>query len=285
MVRNEIGGNQFSTKNIGGKKQRLEAPVKTIILAKDNQSFTKEEFKNVIVNWKKEIKNKNLVPFPNAEGLEPNNTEAQLKEGRYEDYELKSAVSGTKYRFDISNTTYESFLTYKNSQYTRIYEITNLDEVLCDIQPNGEIKGRKISSFIIGNRNQATDSDVPFVDVSIKYENNTHSILKTDGEPSDLEGIYDALFEKVAYSTNSIKFRLKNVFTEDYITQVLYSDFVIKDKNGAIVGSLGNIPVDNTGVYEITGTFSNGYSLELNGVVDLTELLIEPVNTLSIQIP
>ncbi len=282
MVRNEIGGNTTTTKNIGGKKQRLEAPVKTIILAKDDQYFTPEQFKNVMEHWKNGILNKSLIPFPNIEGLEANNTDAQIKEGRYTDYELKTAVSGAKYRFDISNTTYEAFLSYKNSQYTRVYEITDLDEVLCDIDEKGNVKGRKMSSFLIGNRNQATDSEVPFVDVSIKYENNTHSILTTDGEPSDLEGIYDVLLEEVSVSPTSIKFKVKNVSTGSYISQIAYDKFKVLDNDGAIVGGLGNVPVSPDYVYEINGAFGPGNRLSIDGVVDLTEVVVEGVNEIKI---
>ena len=282
MVKNEIGGNTTTIKNIGGKKQRLEAPVKTIILAKESQFFTPEDFKNVAEKWKAGIKDKSLAPFPNAEGLEPNSSEANIKEGRYEDYELKKAVSGTKYRFDISNTTYEAFLTYKNSEYTRVYEITDLEEVLCDIDDNGNIRGRKLSSFLIGNRNQATDGDVPYVDVSIKYENNTNSILKTDGEPSYLEGIFDVEFEKIETTGTSVKFKVKNISTGSYINQISYDSFKLIDSSGAVVGGLGNIPVSSDYIYEITGTIPSGSKLSLDGVVDLTELFIEGRNEIQI---
>ena len=59
MVRNEIGGNATAIKNIGGKKQRLEAPVKTIILAKETHSFSSADFKDVS-KWKEGIKNKDF---------------------------------------------------------------------------------------------------------------------------------------------------------------------------------------------------------------------------------
>ncbi|CAL2077690.1 conserved protein of unknown function [Tenacibaculum sp. 190524A02b] len=280
MVRNEVGSTGQAPRNIGGKKQRLEAPVKTLILAKENFSFKSNDFKNIEL-WKKAILKKNIVPFPNAEGLELNNKEAQYKEGRYIDSKLTAAVSGTKYRFDISNTTYEAFLTYENSDFTRVFEITNMDEVFCDIQSDGSIKGRKISSFLIGNRNQATDSDVPFADVTIKYAKNTHSILKTDGEPSDLEGIYDLRLELIDNSTTSIKFQVFNISTGTKITQLEYDDFVVKDENQAVVGGLGSIPVTSNGVFEINGTnFKTGYTVEINGVIDLTEMSVEGANKL-----
>lgn len=280
MVRNEIGGSATTIKNIGGKKQRLEAPVKTIILATENQFFKPEDFKNIL-KWKDQIKLKGIVPFPNIEGLESNNTEAQIKEGRYSSNELKKAVGGAKYRFDISNTTYESFLSYKNSNYTRIYEITDLDEVLCDIDDKGNIRGRKMTSFLIGNRNQATDSDVPFVDVLIKYENSTHSILTTEGEPSDLEGIYDVELEPLEVTTSNIKFKVKNTSTGSYISQIPYDKFVLHDSRGAVVGGLGNNPVSPDNEYEITGVIPEGAKFTIDGVVDLTELFVEGVGNIT----
>jgi hypothetical protein len=284
MVVNRACGNESTTKNLGGKKQCLEAPVKTIALAKSGFRFASEADANDKSKWLDAIKSKNIVPLPNIEGVEANNTDAQIKNGRYKDYKLKEGVSGSKYRIDTAICTYANLKTYEDSDYTRVFQITDAEEVTGELFENGSFGGRNLTSILIGLRNEATDSDVPFNDVFLKYESDVYSIIKPEFEASELEGIEDVSLVLESATATSIKFKAYTSCSSSPISSLEYTHFTIKDTDGAVV-STGNVPVDPNGVYELTGTgFLTDYTVEINGVVSVTEMLYEGIEPLKITV-
>lgn len=268
MVVNEVCGNESTApSNMGGKKQCLEAPVKTTVLAKSTYSFASKTAMKDEANWNTAIAAKNLVPLPNIEGLELANTEAVLKTGRYTDYELKEGVAGVQYRFDLSICNYEALKTYKNSDYTRVFQITNSEEITCDIQTDGTVKGRELSSFIVGLRNDATDDDVPFVNVNLKFTNDVFDIVRATFDATELEGIFDVTVNIVSASATEIKFTLTTACSGAQVTSMEDADIILNDNTGS-AHTRTFVAADSAGIYTLTGTgFANDFTVGLNGVV------------------
>lgn len=275
-------GADSQPKNMGGKKQCLEAPVKTVTLAMGEQSFATEAAMNDKAIVDADIQAKKLVPMATITGLELANTEAVKKEGRYETTTTKDAVAGVKYRFDLSMCTYEALLSYKD-KVERIYESTNDKEVFADVQEDGTVKGRPITNMEIGIRNQATDDDTPYVDVTFTFESPLHDILKPKVDFTKLEGIFDIDLEIVGTPTStSIKFKANSDCSGRAIKTLEDGDVVLKDATGA-AQTITFIAPDTEGVYEITGTaFANDFTLESNGVVAKAEAMYETPEALTI---
>lgn len=285
VVINEVCGNENSQpKNIGKKQQCLEAPVKTFALAKEGFAFESVDDAKDIEKWKLAIQNKDIVPFILVEGIEANNTEASIKNGRFKDYTLKEAVRGSSYRLDLSICTYAAVKSYENSDYTRIFRITADDEVTAEVQDDGKVKGEALSSFLVGIRNEATDADVAFANVLLKYKSDTFSILKPGFEASELEGIYDVALTQVSASATSIKLKVTEQCTGEVVTSLTADDFEVRDAADALV-TVSFVAADSNGVYELTGTaFATGYTVDLVGVIVQTEDLYESTGPLTITV-
>ena len=274
-----------TTKNMGGKDQCLETPVKTFFLAKDGFAFPSLAAMKLEATWNAAISAKNIIPLPNIEGLELANTEASIKEGRYKDYELKEAVAGVKYRLDLSMCSYEALKSYKNSEYKRVFEVTNDDEVTGDVQADGSIKGRKTSSFIIGLRNQATDEDVPYVDVSLKFESDTYSIVKPSFEVSEKEGIFDVNFALVSATATQIKVTAKTNCSNSLVKSFASGNITVQNASGGIQTLTSTSSADAAGVYTIVGTgFATNFTVGLNGIVSQAGMNYESPDRLTITV-
>lgn len=268
-VINEVCGNEATVqKNMGGKKQCLEAPVKTFYLAKDEFAFTDLADAKTEASWDTAIAAKNIVPLPNIEGLELANTDAVIKNGRYQDYELKEGVPGVAYRLDLSICSYDALKSYKNSGYTRVFEVTNAEEFTCDVLADGSVKGRKYTSMIIGLRNQATDDDVPFVNVNLKFQEDVYDILKAPFEASDKEGIFDVILE-VQGTPNATTLIVKATLgcTGSLVTTLETADWLFTEAGGDEETISGASYDADTGFYTLTATAFVTGTIATDGVV------------------
>lgn len=278
-VLNEVGGGAASNpKNLGAKKQRIESPLKTIFLAKETFQFANvAAMKATIDNWKTAVTNKDIIPYPNIEGIEQNNTEANIKEGRYVDYTLKQGVHGVNYRFDFDINTYESVQSHLNTEYTRVFQITESEEVLCDIQSDGSVKGRLLSSFLLTERTDATDDDVPFANVQFKFDNNLFDIVKPGLVLTELEGIVDLKFDIVSASATEIVVEATVEATGDNVSSLQQADFKFLESDGVTEEPITGSSYDaDTMRYTLTGTaFTSGGTLQTDGVVTQTNINYE----------
>ncbi|MEM6697417.1 MAG: hypothetical protein AAF599_03405, partial [Bacteroidota bacterium] len=174
--------------------------------------------------------------------------------------------------------------TFKDSEYTRVFQITDAEEVTGEFFEDGSFAGRDLTSFLVGLRNEATDSDVPYNDVLLKYQSDVYSIIKPDFKASELEGIEDVSLVLESALATSIKFKAFTSCSSSPISSLEYTHFTVKDTDGAVV-STGNVPVDPNGVYELTGTgFQTNYTVEINGVIAVTEMLYEGIEPLKITV-
>lgn len=286
MINEVCNSENNPVKNIGGKLQCLEAPVKTFALAKETFSFATKAASKSSAAWRTAIENKDVVIFPYVEAITANNTDANIKNGRYRDYTLQAAVSGSTYRMDLAICTHAAVKSYENSEYTRIFRITAEDEFTCNVTDAGAVKGEAISNFLVGIRNEATTDDVPYTDIGIKYRSESHDILVADFNLSEVEGVHDVVFEQVGTATaSSIKFKAISGCSGALIKNLTSSDVKITESDGTPITATF-VVADADGVYEFTSSaaFSNGDLIFTDGVRDLTDIFYESPTPLTVSI-
>ena len=277
-VVNQVCGTESTVPaNLGGKKQCLESPVKTIILATETFQFANIAAVKAVANYDTGIVSKGLVPFPNIEGIEGANTEANIKEGRYQDYTLKNGVSGAAYRFDLSICTYEALKTYISSGFTRVFQITEAEEVTCDVQTDGTVKGRKFTSMLLGQRNEATDDDVPNATLTFKFDSDVYDIVRAEFAASEIEGVYDLAFNIVSASSTEIVLEATLACSGDNVSSLQQADFkYLEGSEEAITGSSYNA---DTKQYTLTAAAFVTGRIKTNGVVTQTNIKYEAPET------
>lgn len=283
VVINEVCGTGVSkTKNTGGKKQCLEGAVQTYALAKSGFKFPDLESAKSKVAWDLAKKNKDIVVFYDIEELEPNNTEAQIKNGRFSDYKISAAKKGVNYTHYLSTCSYEAVKSYEDSDYTRIFRITEKNELLCEAQEDGSIKGEPLKSFIVGIRDDAPADGTPSVKLNFKFDNYSMSIIEPDFDMTSYEGIYDVKLSLVLATASSIQLKANQDCNGEIVPIFEDGDFIVKDTMGA-VQTIGFVPLSPDNIYELTGTaFATGFTVELNGVIVTTDRTYEGVNKLNI---
>lgn len=277
-VINQVCGTESTKpKNMGGKKQCIEGAVKTLILATDAFAFATIAAMKEIANYDTGIESKGLVPFPNIEGIELANTDPIVKNGRYTDYTLKNGIAGVAYRFDLAICTYEALKSYANSGYTRVFEITEAEEVTCDVQEDGTVKGRKMSSFLVGLRNQATDDDTAFANVNIKFESDVYDIIRADFPASEIEGVYDLAFTVVGVPTATELVVKANVAcTGDLVSSLVLADWqFIKDAGLAVEPITASTFDPVSGNYTLTAAAFDTGTISTDGVITQTNIRYE----------
>ena len=277
---NEVCGTDASSqpKNLGGKKQCIEGAVLTAFLARNDFSFPTIVDAKDLIKIKAAIAAKNIVPLPEFETVEDENTEATIVEKRSKTITSKKGVAGSKYGIDASMCTYAALKTYEDSDYTRIFELTDADdeEMTCDIDASGKVFGRKLTSTIIGLRTRTSLENDASVPLSLKFTNDTYSIIKTGNKFADLEGVFDVAFEISGVPTaTSIKFKVISGCSGRTVKNLESTDVVLKNAAGATQTVTFSAP-DANGVYGLVGTgFANGFKLSTSGVVVKVESIYE----------
>lgn len=275
MIVNEICGNEgAAVQNTGGKKQCLEGAIQAYILAKETFEFPDTATAKTLAAWDVAKAAKNVSVFPDVEELEPNNTEAIIKVGRFKDYNIKDAIKGVNYTHYLGSSTHDAVKSYENSEFTRIFRITEKNELLCEVQDDGKVKGEPLTSFLVGLRDDAPADGTPTTKVQLKFDAYSLSVLKPDFDITDYEGIFDVALEQVSASATSIKFTAKTL-DGTLIKNLTDPDVVLKDVSGA-AHTHTFVAADADGVYELTGlAFLSDFTVELNGVVEQTEIMYE----------
>ena len=236
MSVNEICGNETTIKtlNTGGKKQCLEGAVRTYILTKGDFKFDTLALAKAKANWETAKAAKNIVVFYDVEELEPNNTDAVITNGRFRDYKIKDSVKGVSYTHYLSTCSHEALKTYEDSEYTRMFRVTENNELLCVVNDDGSVQGEPITSFIVGERNDAPVDGTPSTQVQIKYSAYTQSVIIPDFDITDYEGIYDVtLTEGDSNSSTSLKVKVTTSCSGAVVTSLESGDLIVKDGAGS----------------------------------------------------
>lgn len=266
--------------NLGGKKQCLESPVKTIILATETFEFASVAAVKLVANYDAGIVAKGIVPLPNVEGITAANTEANIKTGRYTDYTLKNGVSGAAYRFDLSICTYEALKSYISSGFTRVFQVTEAEEVTCDVQADGAVKGRKFTSMLLSQRNEATDDDVPNATLTFKFDSDVYDIVRAEFAASEVEGVYDLALNIVSASATEIVVEATLACSGDLVGSLVQANWKFLEGSGDTEETVTGSTYDSdTGQYTLTGAAFVTGRLKTDGVVTQTNIKYEAPET------
>ena len=285
IINEACGSTATTVKNIGARVQCFEGLLKTGWLAKETFSFASVAEAKTRAAAITAISGKNLGVLPYVADIQPANTEPTFKDTLYNGkYELTKAIVGDTIRIDTSVCTQEALKTYAKAGYSRMFQLTDSNELLCDVQADGTVKGRRMSSFLVGLRNGRTTGDLPFTNLTINYEDESFSVLKTDSDLTELEGILDVVIKEVSASTTSVKFTVETDCGGSLVTNLTSSDVTFLDSSGdPQAGTF--VVADGDGVYEYTGTgFESNSTISLDGVVVQGEVYYESPTPLTITV-
>lgn len=289
MVINEVcdtSGDETGAQNIGGKKQCLEAAIQSFALAKNGFKFDSIEDAKDKDKWKEAIENKDIVPFPDIEEIDDDGTDAEINEGRYQDIKTANPIAGSEYTLNLAICTYEAAVSYENSDYDRIFQISEENELSCEVDDDGSVKGRLMKSFLLGNREEATTEDPPNAPINIKYNQRFFSILNLGFEAVELEGIYDIMADIKDASSDEVTFKLTESCGGGTVTGVDADDLALYDSDGDEVEDASFSEPDDSsssgddGEYTVSADgIEDGYYITTTGVLEEGDNLYEGVKS------
>lgn len=276
VINEACGTTATEAKNPGSRVQCFEGLAKTAWLTKETFSFATIAAAKTRAAAITGISGKDIKVLPYFADIQPSNTEPTYKDTLYNGkFELTKAIVGEVIRIDTSVCTQEYLISLSKAGYTRMFTLTNEQELLCDVQTDGSVKGRRLSSMNVGVRNGRTTADLPFTNVTLNYESELFDILKTTGDLTDLEGILDVVIKQVSASSTSVKFTVETDCGGSLVKNLIAGNIIFKEAGGS-VATATFVPADGDGVYEYTGTgFADDYTIELNGVVTIGEVFYE----------
>lgn len=280
---NEAGNGLKTLKNTGASEQKYESAVKNYVLAKEGFSFADASALKDITNWNTAKLAKNIVPLFEIDlAPEANSVEPTIANKRFRDVKTKDGVKGVTYTHELSPESHSAIESYDQSKdYTRLFRITSENEILCEVQADGSIKGEPLSSFIVGNREDATDENPPQTKVMLKFRKYDMSIVKPDFVADEFEGIYDISLSLGAVSATSIKFKAQSWGVD--VTNLTSSNVVLKDASGSVHASTFVAYDADSGFYELTGTaFANDFTLDIDGVQVVGTVYYESTGALTL---
>lgn len=275
------------TRNTGANEQCFEGILERPFVAKKGFEFaTIAEFKSLTA-WRTAIAAKNMVPLYDAYEVASANTEASNFESGNFTYETAPAIKKTQFECFLGFCSHRALKSFKNSEYTQLFEYTKGQGLIGVDAGDGKVKGQELSNINVGIRNIATKDKPAFTTVVFTYkdynelEDNPVAVIPT-WDTTDVPGIFDVNLELVSASATSIKFKALFGCGNDLLTSLILADIILKNASGA-TQTFTLTPADSNGVYELTGTgFANGHTLNLNGVVTKTNFMYEAESILRI---
>lgn len=284
MEVNEICGNETTAqpKNTGGQKQCLEGAMKLYALAKSTFSFASVAASKTKAAWDAAKVAKDIVIFYDIEELADNETAAVIKNGRYKDYKIKSAIRGATYTHYLSTCSHDALASYEDSDYTRQFRITENNEIECEVNDDGTVSGAPLTSMLVGVRKDAPVDGTASTEVQFKYDDFKQSFIVPEFDATSLEGIYDVTLSQVSATSSSIRVKANRSCSGSSVRSFVAANFTVKDAAGA-VQTVSFVAPDADGNYELTGTgFVNGFTVELNGVIAQSQIVYEGESVLTV---
>lgn len=292
MIVNETCGGTTKKKNTGRKKQCTAKPVVDGHIFDESFQFESVAASKELVNWNAGKAAKKIIPLYKVENLELNNTEQKTYEGRFETITLKDSVKGVKYNMLVSSCSYDALKSVIASGAQRIVRTCSDGTFHCEIMDDGTVKGEPLFSATLGAFNETTDEKPENADLTLKFKDYERSSLKPNFDLEEFEGIYDVELSQPLDANGDVipstAVLLKvGVYAgcagNKPVETLEDGDLIVKDGSGA-VQSVTFVGYDSVnGLYELSGTgFTNGFTVELNGVVAQTAVMYEAVNVLTI---
>lgn len=239
----------------------LEAVTTLLVVTKDNFKFASLSEAQTLSSWNTAIADGDIVPLYQMYELTPANTEETFYESRNFKKRVGKATKITTFENYLSLCSHKALKSYQASMYTRVFEITEDDEVIA-VKDGLGLKGQKIKDFNVGIRNAATLDKVPFTLVTMTYgdyeelENNGVIFKPNFDANSALDSIYAANVDVTGATATTINFSLTTCEGMP-VTGVADGSFkCIAGSTGAVqsITVAEDDAAANPGVYTATGT-------------------------------
>jgi hypothetical protein len=273
------------TLNTGAKEQCLTAPVVRHAIAETSQEFATAADAKDLANWRTAEAEKKIIPLFEIETLAVADTEDTFYEGRKR-YKTKNGKKIRTFECHLGACSHRALASYHNKKM-RVFEFTDAQEIKACTVDGTKVRGQLVT-IEVGKMVDATDEKPQYTPVTLTYEDykefeNGPVVLKPTWSHIELQGIFDIDLELVSASATSIKFKASAGCSGDDVVKVFEdADVVLLDGSGA-AHTHSFVAADADGVYELTGTgFANGFTVNLDGVVQKTEATYESTGALSI---
>lgn len=275
--------------------QCLEGVMERVAVAKKGFSFDSvEDFKDK-AKWLEAIENKDIVPLFDAFVVTPANTEATNYTAGSFKYQTSPAVKVTTFESYLGFCSHAALKSYAKSEYTQVFEFNNDGSIVgVDAGPGTgqarKVKGQELSDLNVGIRTVATAEKPAFSLVTLTYDDyneleDNAVVVKPTWRHADIDGIYDVELTQVGTaSATSIKFSATRDCGKTKVTTFVAADIIVRDPDGG-VETVTFVAADADGVYTVTGTgFTTGTTVEVDGVVAVSEVLYEGVEVLTVTV-
>lgn len=273
------------TLNTGAKEQCLTAPVVRHALASTSQEFATASAAKDLANWRTAEANKEIIPLFEIETLAIADTEDTFYEGRKR-YKTKNGKKIRTFECHVGACSHRALASYHGKKM-RVYEFTDAQEIKACTPDGTKVRGQLVT-IEVGKMVDATDEKPQYTPVTLTYEDykefeNGPVVLKPTWSHIELQGVFDIDLALVSASATSIKFKASAGCSGDDVVKVFENaDVVLLDGTGA-AHAHSFVAADENGVYELTGTgFANGFTVNLDGVVQKTEATYESTGALTV---
>lgn len=276
---NDLCGTNTATKNTSGKKQCLEGVVRTYALAKETFSFANLAAAKTKTAWDTAKAAKDIVIFYDVQEREDATLEAIIKNGEYEDFPIKDAVKGVSYVHYLSVCSHEALESYEDSEYTRIFRISNANELFYEEQTDLTIKGEPLKSYIVDTRKDAESDGTPTSKVTLKFKPYVLSLTKPSFDLTEYEGVFDVIL--TVQGTPTAVELIVEAKTKDrniIVANLVLADWKFLEGAGPTEEAVTVSSFDAlTGFYTLTALAFVTGTIDLKNVVIQTEIMYEGI--------
>jgi hypothetical protein len=276
---------EAQTLNTGAKEQCLTGPVIRHALAPTDQEFATAASAKTLADWRTAEANKEIIMLYEIEQLANADTDDTYYEARKK-YKTKNGKKIRTFESHLGACSHRALASY-NGKKMRVYEFTDAQEIKACTVDGTKVRGQLVT-IEVGKMVDATDDKPQYTPVILTYEDykefeNGPVVLKPTWSHIELQGIFDVQLTLVSASATSIKFKASaGCSGDDVIKAFVNADVVLLNGSG-IAHAHSFVAADADGVYELTGTsFANGFTVNLNGVVQKTEATYESLGALTV---
>ena len=272
----DICGDSSATKNTGASSQCLEKATVTYALAKSNFTFDDLAAIKTKAAWETAKQNKDIVMFFSVEAQEISNTDPTYVETRTLKVETAAARKGKLFTHHLDLISHAALKSYENSDYKRVFEITEEGYVKGVLNSDGTIKGQLLSSFKPSLRQDATFDAIATSTVELAFKD--YNEFEDNGvitEPAfdivNYDGIFPVKFEVV--STSATQIVVKATAGASEVSTLVLANFALKTAAGAAQTISGVTKDGNT--YTLSGTGFVSGTLGTDGVIVQANIMYE----------